>query len=157
MPVKCSECGILTTDDITPLNCSACHAVFHPHCIEVDEEGKMKSCRQCIINGNILPEPTHLVPPAPRSDRRKAISIRSRSNRSSKSSKAIEKDLELLETRRKLELQAQEELQREREKYFEEKQEFIKTKLANDLKYATEKSLLQKELEDCEEDFDCRQ
>lgn len=154
MPAKCLECGLETADDITPLNCTICHAVFHPNCVEVNEDGSIKTCRRCNVNkGSTLALEANVLL-APKNNRRKAISLRSASSRSSKSSKAVQKDLELLETRRKLELQAQEQLQREREKYFEEKQEFIKTKLANDLKYAMEKSSLEKELETCNEDFE---
>lgn len=142
MPVKCLECGGDSTDDITPVNCFTCKASYHPKCVKVDAEGKVMDCRQCAVS-----DPPK-VPAAPKSDRRKALSIKSRSSRSSKTSRSIQNELKLLNAQRSLEIKAQEQLQAERDKHLAEKEKLIKEKLETEMKYLREKTLLEQELEE---------
>lgn len=122
MPVECAICNEPTNDDETPVTCSLCNAYFHPSCTE-SKDGKVDDCIRC---NSIQVVTTQKA--------KKDGSKSGKSKRSSKSSKLLEKELELLEEKKKMDM----ELIAQREKLLQEKEAVHRTYIESKAKILKE-------------------
>lgn len=128
MPINCVKCNQPTNDDETPVTCSLCNAYFHPNCAE-SKDGKVDDCIRC--------NSMHVQ----QADKSKKDGSKSgRSKRSSRSSKILGKELELLEEKKRFDM----EVMAQREKLLEDKIALNKT-------YMESKSKILKEMDQLSE------